>query len=63
MSQRAYVVFVSVIAAIGGLLFGFDTAIIAGAGRNRPQPARSAAAKTRVKSLACFMMARLPATG
>jgi sugar porter (SP) family MFS transporter len=33
MSQRAYVVFVSVIAAIGGLLFGFDTAIIAGAVR------------------------------
>jgi len=33
MSKRAYVIFVSVIAAIGGLLFGFDTAIIAGATR------------------------------
>jgi len=33
MGKKAYVVFVSVIAAIGGLLFGFDTAIIAGATR------------------------------
>ena len=32
-SRKAYVVFVSVIAALGGLLFGFDTAIIAGATR------------------------------
>lgn len=32
-STRIYVVFVSVVAAIGGLLFGFDTAIIAGATR------------------------------
>jgi len=33
MNRKAYVIFVSVIAAIGGLLFGFDTAIIAGATR------------------------------
>jgi SP family arabinose:H+ symporter-like MFS transporter len=33
MSRKAYVVFVTVIAALGGLLFGFDTAIIAGATR------------------------------
>jgi SP family arabinose:H+ symporter-like MFS transporter len=32
-SRKAYVVFVTVIAALGGLLFGFDTAIIAGATR------------------------------
>jgi len=32
-SRQAYVVFVAVIAAIGGLLFGFDTAIVAGATR------------------------------
>ncbi len=33
MSKRAYVVSVSIVAALGGLLFGFDTAIIAGATR------------------------------
>lgn len=33
INRKAYVIFVSVIAAIGGLLFGFDTAIIAGATR------------------------------
>ena len=33
MNRKAYVIFVSIIAAIGGLLFGFDTAIIAGAVR------------------------------
>jgi len=33
MSKRAYVVSISIIAALGGLLFGFDTAIIAGATR------------------------------
>jgi len=32
-SRQAYVVFIAVIAAIGGLLFGFDTAIVAGATR------------------------------
>jgi MFS transporter, SP family, arabinose:H+ symporter len=32
-SKQAYVIFVTVIAAIGGLLFGFDTAIVAGATR------------------------------
>jgi len=32
-SSRATVIFVSAVAAIGGLLFGFDTAIIAGATR------------------------------
>jgi sugar porter (SP) family MFS transporter len=32
-SRQAYVIFVTVIAAIGGLLFGFDTAIVAGATR------------------------------
>jgi sugar porter (SP) family MFS transporter len=32
-SAKSYVIFVSVVAAIGGLLFGFDTAIIAGATR------------------------------
>jgi SP family arabinose:H+ symporter-like MFS transporter len=32
-SRNAYVIFVTVIAAIGGLLFGFDTAIVAGATR------------------------------
>jgi MFS transporter, SP family, arabinose:H+ symporter len=32
-SKKAYVIFVTVIAAIGGLLFGFDTAIVAGATR------------------------------
>jgi sugar porter (SP) family MFS transporter len=31
--KHAYVIFVTVIAAIGGLLFGFDTAIVAGATR------------------------------
>ncbi len=33
ISSRAYVIYVSVVAAIGGLLFGFDTAIVAGATR------------------------------
>ncbi len=33
MNRKAYVIYVSIIAAIGGLLFGFDTAIIAGATR------------------------------
>ncbi len=33
MKARGYVVYVSVVAALGGLLFGFDTAIIAGATR------------------------------
>jgi SP family arabinose:H+ symporter-like MFS transporter len=33
MSKRGYVVSVSITAALGGLLFGFDTAIIAGATR------------------------------
>jgi SP family arabinose:H+ symporter-like MFS transporter len=33
MKARNYVIFVSIIAAIGGLLFGFDTAIVAGATR------------------------------
>jgi sugar porter (SP) family MFS transporter len=32
-SKQSYVIFVTVIAAIGGLLFGFDTAIVAGATR------------------------------
>jgi SP family arabinose:H+ symporter-like MFS transporter len=32
-SKQAYVIFVTVIAAIGGLIFGFDTAIVAGATR------------------------------
>ena len=32
-SSRSYVIYVSVVAALGGLLFGFDTAIIAGATR------------------------------
>jgi SP family arabinose:H+ symporter-like MFS transporter len=32
-SHKTYVIFVSIIAALGGLLFGFDTAIIAGATR------------------------------
>ena len=32
-SRNSYVIFVTVIAAIGGLLFGFDTAIVAGATR------------------------------
>jgi len=32
-SHKSYVIFVSIIAALGGLLFGFDTAIIAGATR------------------------------
>jgi SP family arabinose:H+ symporter-like MFS transporter len=32
-SRTTYVIFVTVIAAIGGLLFGFDTAIVAGATR------------------------------
>lgn len=32
-SKQAYIIFVTVIAAIGGLLFGFDTAIVAGATR------------------------------
>jgi len=32
-NKQAYVIFVTVIAAIGGLLFGFDTAIVAGATR------------------------------
>jgi sugar porter (SP) family MFS transporter len=32
-SARVYVIFVTVVAAIGGLLFGFDTAIVAGATR------------------------------
>jgi len=31
MKARTYVIFVSIVAAIGGLLFGFDTAIVAGA--------------------------------
>ena len=31
MKSKAYVVYVSVVAALGGLFFGFDTAIIAGA--------------------------------
>ncbi len=31
--SRGYVIFLSVVAAIGGLLFGFDTAIVAGATR------------------------------
>src|SRR5512137_1490358 len=30
---RSYVIFVTVVAALGGLLFGFDTAIVAGATR------------------------------
>jgi len=33
ISSRVYVIYVSVVAAIGGLLFGFDTAIVAGATR------------------------------
>jgi sugar porter (SP) family MFS transporter len=33
MKARTYVIFVSIVAAIGGLLFGFDTAIVAGATR------------------------------
>jgi len=33
MKSKGYVLYVSVIAALGGLLFGFDTAIIAGATR------------------------------
>ncbi len=32
-TSRSYVIYVSVVAALGGLLFGFDTAIIAGAAR------------------------------
>jgi len=32
-TSQAYVIFVSIVAAIGGLLFGFDTAIVAGATR------------------------------
>jgi MFS transporter, SP family, arabinose:H+ symporter len=32
-NARGYVIFVTVVAAIGGLLFGFDTAIVAGATR------------------------------
>jgi SP family arabinose:H+ symporter-like MFS transporter len=32
-SSKSYVIYVSVVAALGGLLFGFDTAIIAGAAR------------------------------
>ena len=32
-STRSYVLYVSIVAALGGLLFGFDTAIIAGAAR------------------------------
>jgi SP family arabinose:H+ symporter-like MFS transporter len=32
-TSKTYVIFVSVVAAIGGLLFGFDTAIVAGATR------------------------------
>jgi sugar porter (SP) family MFS transporter len=32
-NRQTYVIFVTVIAAIGGLLFGFDTAIVAGATR------------------------------
>lgn len=32
-TTRGYVIFVTVVAAIGGLLFGFDTAIVAGATR------------------------------
>jgi sugar porter (SP) family MFS transporter len=32
-SAKGYVIFVTVVAAIGGLLFGFDTAIVAGATR------------------------------
>lgn len=33
MKSKGYVLYVSVVAALGGLLFGFDTAIIAGATR------------------------------
>jgi len=33
VKTKAYVIYVSVVAALGGLLFGFDTAIIAGATR------------------------------
>ncbi len=33
MKARAYALYISVVAALGGLLFGFDTAIIAGATR------------------------------
>ena len=32
-SSKSYVIYVSTVAALGGLLFGFDTAIIAGAAR------------------------------
>jgi sugar porter (SP) family MFS transporter len=32
-STKSYVIYVSIVAALGGLLFGFDTAIIAGAAR------------------------------
>jgi MFS transporter, SP family, arabinose:H+ symporter len=32
-SSKSYVIYVSIVAALGGLLFGFDTAIIAGATR------------------------------
>ena len=32
-SSKSYVIYVSIVAALGGLLFGFDTAIIAGAAR------------------------------
>ena len=33
MSQRQYVFFAAIVAAIGGLLFGFDVAVISGAGQ------------------------------
>ena len=33
MKTKSYVLYVSIVAALGGLLFGFDTAIIAGATR------------------------------
>ncbi len=32
-SSKSYVIYISIVAALGGLLFGFDTAIIAGAAR------------------------------
>ena len=30
-SSKSYVIYVSIVAALGGLLFGFDTVVISGA--------------------------------